>query len=101
MTSHLGAVPPAASGAPQVVIADTASSNVPVMLSRLEAKLDVALAHQGAKLDSHDATLDDHETRLRTVEARPTVSPRVLWATVASGVGVLAALFPILERFYT
>lgn len=77
------------------------SSSVPVMFARLEAKLDVALAQQGAAIDDHDKAIDDHETRLRLVEARPTVSPRALWSAVAGAAGLFAALSPLLERLYS
>jgi hypothetical protein len=59
---------------------------------RLEAKVDVALAQHGARLDNHTADLADHEARLREVEQRKTVSPWQLWLAVTGGVGTLAAL---------
>lgn len=93
-----------------------------LVIARMEAKLDVALAQHGARLESHGRTLQDHEarlravegnrgadpddvldheSRLRAVEARKTVSPGVLWATVASiitaaGV-ILSWLAPVIQ----
>lgn len=67
-----------------------------VALTRLEAKIDVALARQAASIDKHADQLADHETRLRELEATPTVSPRTLWTTVASIIAAAAALYNFL-----
>ena len=79
----------------------TEASSVQVTLIRLEAKVDVALTKQSATLETHTSDLADHETRLRAVEAKPTVSPRQLWSTVCAGVGVLAALAPLVGHLYS
>lgn len=59
-----------------------------VAFTRLEAKVDVALGDHAARLDSQARDVADHETRLRAIEARPTVTPTGLWTTV---LGVLTA----------
>ena len=76
------------------------TDSVPVMLARLEGKVDVALAQQGAKLDGHAAEIADHESRLRAVEAKPTVSPRTLWTVIGSVIAAFATISPLLERLY-
>ncbi len=80
---------------------------VNVAFARMEAKLDVALALHGAKLEQHTSQIDSLredanalEVRVRTVESTPTVSPRTLGAVVVGGAGVLGALFPFLDRLY-
>lgn len=70
-------------------------------LARVEAKIDVVLAQHEAKIEQHDEGLQDHEGRLRILERTPSVSPRTLWATVSSGVIVMAAIGPILARLYS
>jgi hypothetical protein len=70
-----------------------------VGMTRLEAKVDVVLAQHGAKIDAHASDLQDHEERLRVLEARPTVSPRVLWTTVASIITALAAVLGSIALF--
>ena len=73
-----------------------ATDSSPTWAIRLEAKVDVALAQHGARLDNHTADLADHETRIREVEQRKTVSPTALWTAVLgglSGAGVLVAIF--------
>lgn len=69
-----------------------------IAVTRLEAKLDVALAQHGAKLETHDAKLEDHEKRLRVQEARPSVSPRVLWTTISGALGLILASTPFIDR---
>jgi len=71
-----------------------------VGMTRLEAKIDVALAQHGADLQNHKTKLDDHEARLRVQEAKPSVSPRVLWTTVTSGVMLVLAAGPIIARLF-
>ena len=78
---------------PVIPAADTS----PTWAIRLEAKVDVALAHQGARLDTHSADIADHEMRIREVEQRRTVSPWQLWLAVTGGVGTLAALVGVLS----
>lgn len=76
------------------------TDSVPVTLARLEGKVDAALAQQGVTIAGHAVDIADHETRLRAVEAKPTVSPRTLWSVVVGAVGVLATISPLLERLY-
>lgn len=42
-----------------------------VAITRMEAKVDVALAQHGADIKSQGRHLEDHEARLRLLEARP------------------------------
>lgn len=77
------------------------TSSIEVMFARLEAKLDVHLAQHGAQLDEHTRVVADHETRLRAVEVKPSVSPRALWMTAVGAGGLLAALSPFLQRIYS
>lgn len=89
-----------------------------IAFTRMEAKVDVALAQHGADLKAHADDLTDHETRLRNLEARPTcdagledrlraveqkptVSPRALGAVVTSVVGILLASLPFIDRLYS
>lgn len=76
------------------------TDSVPVTLARLEGKVDVALAQHGAAIASHEREIADHETRIRAVEAKPTVSPKTLWSAIVGAAGVLAAVAPFLERLY-
>lgn len=78
-----------------------AADSVPVTLARLEGKVDAALAQQGVTIAGHAADIADHETRLRAVEVKPTVSPRQLWTVIGSAVAVFATLSPLLERLYS
>lgn len=50
------------------------------------------------KLDADWRVGNDHEGRLRALEARRTISPGQLWAVMASGVGLLVGV-SILTRF--
>lgn len=79
---------------------DAPAPEVQLFLARLEAKLDVALAQHGAKLDEHSRDLADHEQRLRVQEAKPTVSPRALWTFALGAVGALGALVPLISHVY-
>lgn len=69
-----------------------------VAITRMEAKVDIALAQHGAEIKTQGATVEDHEKRLRVLEATPTVSPRTLWTTVASVGGLALAALPFLDR---
>lgn len=78
---HAGDVSPVPESAPP----PTADAALASALARIEVKLDSAL-RAGA----------DHETRLRVVEQRRTVSPRDLWLGLtgaAAAGGSIAALF--------
>lgn len=63
-----------------------------VGMARLEAKLDVAIAQHGARIETHEGQIDDHEVRLRTVEAKPVVTTKGLWSAVLGTVGAVTAL---------
>lgn len=86
---------------------NSTDSTVPVMFARLEAKLDVALAQHGAKLDKHDEDLrtvngrvDDHENRIRTGEARTVVTPKMLLGVLGTLAALVAMLTPFLDKLY-
>lgn len=83
-------------------------SDTPIILARLEGKVDAALAMHAVRLDEsarrHDATeawQRAAEERLRAVESRPVITP----AAAVTGAGVLAAvvaaLSPLAERLYS
>lgn len=93
-----------------------AAHSLDLTLARLEAKVDVALAQHGAKIDAHASELGelrqrvqrvedrpiasvegviDHEHRLRVVEARDTVTLRQLLAGVAAAVATAGVLVTI------
>lgn len=92
--------------------------DVPGWAIRLEAKVDIALAHHGTRLDSIETAVADlrrdtkdviekkevahHaiEQRLLTLERQPTVTPRQLGATVLGVIGAVGALAPFLDRLY-
>ena len=78
-----------------------ASSDAALLLAftRLEAKVDVALTQHSADLKDLSRDRDDHETRLRALEGRPTVSPKALWTTVASILGVVLPAVALLMSF--
>lgn len=78
-----------------------------IAITRLDTKLDVALANQSdhetrlRKLEDEPPIPEGLETRLRQVETRPSVSPRALGATVVSVTGLLLAAMPFLDRLYS
>lgn len=97
-------------------------ADVRIWFARLEAKLDVALAQHGAKIEEHGrqigelqahvsrlddrpvATVEgllDHEQRIRELAARPYVAPRHLWAALGASAAAIAAVSPFLDRLYT
>lgn len=71
-----------------------------IAFTRLEGKVDVALAQHGADLKAHAADLADHEDRLRKLEANPTVSPKQLWAVVVSASGLIFSALTLIDRIY-
>ncbi|QZN86601.1 hypothetical protein [Cellulomonas sp. C5510] len=88
-----------AQSAPAALPVDTrADPAVVLAVARVEAKIDVVLAQHEAKLEAHGHHLADHETRLRALEARSTVSPRALWTTVSGAAVLLVTLSPFLTR---
>lgn len=92
---------------PDTVTVNTVSTDdMPAWAIRLEAKVDLVVAQQTARLDSHSEDLKDHENRirsleasqpedakhrLRTVEERKTVAPAQLWTAVVTGLGAVGA----------
>jgi hypothetical protein len=70
-----------------------AQMEIRILLARFETKLDLVLGQ-------HEATLKDHESRLRTVEDRKTVTPMALLASSATVVALLGGVFTILDRLY-
>lgn len=62
-----------------------------VLLARFETKLDLILGQ-------HEATLKDHESRLRSVEDRRTVSPSALLASSATVIAIMGGTFTILDQ---
>lgn len=79
---------------------EPSNTDLVVIVTRLEAKVDVALAHQAAELSAVLKSNADHETRLREIEKRPTVSPRVLWASVCSGAGLVFGAVTIVNNIF-
>ncbi|AYN57741.1 membrane protein [Arthrobacter phage DrManhattan] len=75
-----------------------AETDLLIAFTRLEGKVDVALAQHGADIAVHGREIRDHEDRIRALENTPTVSPRVLWTTVASAAGLVLAAMPLIER---
>lgn len=72
-----------------------ASDSMLVILARLEGKVDANLAGLGRDVHTLKGARDDHEVRLRSIEARSTVSARQLWAGLAGTVAVAAGLVGI------
>lgn len=69
-----------------------APDEMPAWAIRLEAKVDVALSQQGARLDRHDEIRDDHEERIRVLEARRTVAPWQVWTAVIGAIPVIVGI---------
>jgi hypothetical protein len=88
---HAEAPAPLSAGAP-------AEPAVVLAVARVEAKIDVVLAQHETKIAAHGDDLADHETRLRDLERRSTVSPRTLWTTVSGAAVLLVSLSPVLTR---
>lgn len=107
---------------PAPLLSPGEETEIRVMLARFEAKLDVALAQHGAKLEQHGqeigeirarvvkmedaekaspAQVEDLERRTRFLERTPTVSPKQLGAAFVAAVGVIATVSPLLERLYS
>ena len=85
-----------------------------IWFARLEAKLDVALAHQGAKLDdmerrverlesapsASEAEVREIKTRVRALELRPSVSWRQVLTTLGGTAALIVSVLAILDRLY-
>lgn len=74
---------------PDAVPAPLPDAATLIVLTRLEAKVDVALAQHGADLSALSRDRDDHEKRLRAIEERRTVSPGGLWAAIGGGAALV------------
>jgi hypothetical protein len=72
-------------------------TSILVALTRMEAKVDVALAQHGARLDNVETDMTDHEARLRTLEAKQTVSPGKLWTAVSGASALLLAFLTFIR----
>lgn len=77
-----------------------AETSLLIAFTRLEGKVDVALAQHGADIKAHSEDLADHEARLRVLEATPTVSPKTLWTAVVSASGIVFSALTLIDRFY-
>lgn len=78
-----------------------AETDLLIAFTRLEGKVDVALAQHGADLAVHGRELKDHEDRLRRLELTPTVTPRTLWTVVVSAAGLMIAATPLIQQILT
>lgn len=70
-----------------------------IAFTRMEAKVDIALAQHGAKLDEIAKDVIDHETRVRVIEGRSTVTPTGLWTTVLGALTAFGVLATLYDRF--
>lgn len=75
-------------------------TQVRVILARLEGKLDANLAAHGGDIATLKANDADKEVRLRTQEARRTISPQQLWAGIATAVGTATGLATLIRVFW-
>jgi hypothetical protein len=73
-------------------------ASVLVALTRMEAKVDIALAQHGAEIKNQGEAVVDHEARIRALESRSTVSPRTLWTTVVTASGLIMGAAPFMAR---
>ena len=69
------------------------SESVLVLLARLEGKLDAALA--GAEMLKE--TSSDHETRIRVLESKQTVTPKFLWSSLIGGITLMLMLLNLFD----
>lgn len=83
-------------------------TEIRVTLARFEAKLDVALAQHGAKIESHEKEITslreadkEHSLRLLTLERTSSVTPKQLGATVLAVCASLGAMAPFIDRLYS
>lgn len=92
----------------------TTDQDMPAWAIRLEGKVDLVVAQQTARLDSHAEDLKDHETRirkvesempedakhrLRAVEERKTVAPAQLWIAGTAGIAAIGGLSTAINVF--
>ena len=75
------------------------SRDLLIAFTRMEAKVDIALAQHGAKLDEIVKDVTDHETRVRVIEGRSTVTPMGLWSAVLGAITAFGLLTTLYDRF--
>jgi len=80
--------------------ANAGDAAVLVALTRMEAKVDIALAQHGAEIKTQGQTVEDHEARIRVLESRSTVSPRTLWTVVAGGAGLAISAISLIQNLF-
>lgn len=93
--------------APDAIVTVKADEAMPNWAIRLEGKVDLVVAQQTARIDSHSEDLKDHENRIRSLEAsqpedakyrlrsveeRKTVAPAQLWVAICTGIGAIGGL---------
>ena len=85
----------------------TNDSEIRVSFARMEAKLDVALAQHGAKLEQHGSDITilredgkERDIRLLNLERTPTVTPRALAGTAFAIIAAVGTITPLLDRLY-
>lgn len=73
-----------------------------IVLTRLEGKIDTSLAIHGGDIEALKTQNVDHESRIReterkvsAVENKPTISPKQLWAGMATAAGAAAAIVTV------
>lgn len=71
-----------------------------IILTRLEGKVDTSLAVQGGDISILKANDADKELRLRSMEARSTVTVGQLWTGLLGAVGAAAALATFLKTIF-
>lgn len=78
------------------VYEDVRSLNTQV--TRMDAKLDSALLTDRLRIDHLGGEVLDHETRLRSLEARPVVTPRSVWVAVSAISAVVGVIIAIIVQ---
>ncbi|THV26016.1 hypothetical protein [Glycomyces paridis] len=78
---------------------DEDTGTIRLDLARLEGKLDVAITGQGAEIRDLRKDVDDHESRLRTEEQRPRVTPKHLYAGLSTAVLLLTGAAYLIKFF--
>lgn len=68
-----------------------------VTLARIEGKLDLV----NAGLTAATNRGDDHEARIRALEAQPIVTPRAMWTAVGCIATVVGAAAPFLAVLFS
>jgi hypothetical protein len=75
------------------------SSAIRLDIARLEGKVEVAITGQGADIRELRKDVDDHETRLRTEEQRPRVTPKHLYGGLSVAVLILSGIAYLIVIF--